>query len=32
MSPLDRLCLVEKKKARSRCAERDSANKDEPKA
>jgi len=31
MSPLDRLSLIEKK-ARSSSAERDSANKDEPKA
>ena len=31
MSPLDRLCLIEKK-TRSSSAERDSANKDEPKA
>ena len=31
MSPLDRLSLIEKK-ARSSSAERDSANKDDPKA
>ena len=33
MSPLDRLCLIEKKKdARSSSAERDSADKGEPRA
>jgi integrase/recombinase XerD len=32
MSPLDRLSLIEKKNTRSSSAERDSANKDNPKA
>jgi hypothetical protein len=32
MSPLDRLSLIEKKNPRSSGAERDSANKDNPKA
>jgi hypothetical protein len=32
MSPLDRLSLIEKKNPRSSSAERDSANKDNPRA